>query len=241
MSNKTIRCIAVDDEPIALKKLESYISRCPELKLVAACDSAVAALKVIGAEEVDAMFVDINMPDLTGMQLASLLQSPPMIVFTTAYSEYAVESYKYSAVDYLLKPFDFADFQRAVAKLADRMEEKTEAAKAPEMPDYILVKDGYKYVNITLSDITYLQGMRDYVQIHLADGSQVMAYTSMRQMADRLPSDFMQIHRSYIVNMARIKGVERMRVVIDDKTLLPVGDNYRQTFIDFLQSHSLEK
>ena len=160
-----IRCMAVDDEPIALEKLESYIRRIPFLELVALCDSPVEAVQVIMERRVDVLFVDINMPDLNGMEMVSSLPDPPMVVFTTAHAKYAVESYRFPAVDYLLKPFDFTDFQRAAGRLLKLAKVSNSMATTSD-EDYLLVKDGYKYVNIHIVGILSRQGMRDYVKIH---------------------------------------------------------------------------
>ena len=148
-----IRCIAVDDEPIALEKLEGYIRRVPFLELVALCENPVEAVQVVMEQRVDALFVDINMPDLNGMELVFSLPEPPMVVFTTAYAEYAVESYRIPAVDYLLKPFDFADFQRAAGRLLKQTGTLQAVRLAVPDEDYLLVKDGYKYVSIHFTDI----------------------------------------------------------------------------------------
>jgi len=201
---KQIRCIAVDDEPMALEKLESYIRRLPFLELVALCESPLEAVQVMTGQRVDALFVDINMPDLNGMELVSSLPDPPMVVFTTAYAEYAAESYRFPAVDYLLKPFDF------------------------------------KYVSIRTTDILYIQGMRDYAQIHVEGRKPVMAGTSMAQIREKLPPCFMQVHRSWIVNVRKVREIERMRIVIGGERI-PVGDNYKQQFLDFLRLHTLDK
>ncbi len=190
-----IRCMAVDDEPIALGKLENYIHRIPFLELVALCESPVEAVQIMMEQRVDALFVDINMPDLNGMEMVSSLPNPPMVVFTTAYAEYAAESYRIPAVDYLLKPFDFADFQRAASRLL-KQAKLSNGTTATSDEDYLLVKDGYKYVNVPVADILYIQGMRDYVKIYAEGRKPVVVNTSMTQMKEKLPASFLQVHRS---------------------------------------------
>lgn len=192
-----IRCLAIDDEPMALKKLENYINKTPFLELAGLCDGPFEAMQLMAEQQVDAVFVDINMPDLNGMEFIASLPNPPMTVFTTAYAEYAVESYRLSAVDYLLKPFDFVDFQRAANKLLQQFKP---AQPASQDTACLLVKDGYKYVNIRIADILYASAMRDYVRIHLTEGKPVLASISLKQLKERLPEHFFQIHRSYIVN-----------------------------------------
>lgn len=235
-----IRCIAVDDEPIALEKLEGYIRRVPFLELVALCENPVEAVQVVMEQRVDALFVDINMPDLNGMELVFSLPEPPMVVFTTAYAEYAVESYRIPAVDYLLKPFDFADFQRAAGRLLKQTGTLQAVRLAVPDEDYLLVKDGYKYVSIHFTDILYIQGMRDYVQIYVEGRKPVIATASMSQIKEKLPSCFMQVHRSYIVNVKKVKEIERMRVVIGWERI-PIGNSYKQQFLDFLRLHTLDR
>lgn len=236
---KQIRCIAVDDEPMALEKLENYIRKLPFLELVALCESPLEAVQVMAGQRVDALFVDINMPDLNGMELVSSLPDPPMVVFTTAYAEYAVESYRIPAVDYLLKPFDFADFQRAAGRLLKRASMARER-QASSGEDYLFVKDGYKHVGIHTADILYMQGMRDYVRIHVEGRKPVIAATSMAQVKEKLPPCFMQVHRSYIVNIRKVREIERMRVVIGGERI-PIGESYKQQFLDFLRQHTLDK
>ena len=231
-----IRCMAVDDEPIALEMLENYIRRIPFLELVALCESPVEAVQIMMEQRVDALFVDINMPDLNGMEMVSSLPDPPMVVFTTAYAEYAAESYRIPAVDYLLKPFDFTNFQRAAGRLLKQAKLFNDTATASD-EDYLLVKDGYKYVNICIADILYIQGMRDYVKIYTEGKKSVIVNTSMTQIKEKLPACFLQVHRSWI---KKVKEIERMRIVIGEERI-PVGDSYRQQFMEFLRLHSLDK
>lgn len=235
---RQIRCIAVDDEPMALEKIESYISRIPFLELVALCENPVEAIQVMMKRQVDALFLDINMPDLNGMEMVSLLPYAPMIVFTTAYAEYAAESYRIPAVDYLLKPFDFADFQRAARRLLQQANSST-LRPAVWNEDYLLVKDGYKYISINIAEIMYIQGMRDYAQIHVEGRKPVMTNTSMAQILEKLPACFMQVHRSWIVNVRKVKEIERMRIVIGEERI-PIGESYKQPFLDFMRQHTLD-
>lgn len=224
---------------MALEKLESYIRRVPFLELVALCESPLEAVQMIMEQPVDALFVDINMPDLNGMEMVSSLSDPPMVVFTTAYAEYAAESYRFPAVDYLLKPFDFNSFQRAAGRLL-KQASLASVRQAVPREDYLLVKDGYKYVNIPIADILYIQGMRDYAQIYTEGRKPVIAGTSMAQIKEKLPPCFLQVHRSWIVNIRKVKEIERMRIVIGGERI-PVGDSYKQQFMEFLRLHTLDK
>lgn len=231
---RTIRCLAIDDEPMALKKLENYIGKTPFLDLVGLCESPFEAMRLMAEKPVDAVFIDIQMPDLSGIEFIAAMARPPMVVFTTAYAEYAVESYRLSAVDYLLKPFDFSDFMRASDKLLKLFRETVNEER-------LLVKEGYKYVNIAIADIQYAQAMSDYVKIHLKGDKPVIASISLRQLKEWLPEHFIQIHRSYIVNMNRVQEIERLSIVIDEDTHIPVGENYRKVFQDYMCRHALGK
>ncbi len=232
--------MAVDDEPIALEKLEGYIRRIPFLELVALCESPMEAMQVMTEQQVDAVFVDINMPDLNGIEMVTSLPNPlPMVVFTTAYAEYAAESYRIPAVDYLLKPFDFADFQRAAGRLL-KQANLMPIRQTEHGEDCLLVKDGYKYVSVCIADILYIQGMGDYVKIYAEGRKPVMVSTSMTRIKEKLPTCFLQVHRSWIVNIRKVKEIERMRIVIGEERI-PIGDSYKQQFMEFLRSHSLDK
>ena len=240
---KTIRCLAIDDEPIALDKLESYIRKMPFLELVARCESPLEASGILSEEQVDAIFVDVNMPDINGINFLEQFTNPPMVVFTTAYSEYAVHSYKLNAVDYLLKPYDFTDFSRAANKLLQRYDsEGASVSGAKEDSRHMLVKEGYKFVNVNVDNILYLKGLSEYVQVFMTNRQDpIIASTSLKMIKERLPGNFMQVHRSFIVNMNHIKEVERMRIIVEPDTVIPVGDNYKQAFADYLHSHAIDK
>lgn len=236
---KQIRCIAIDDEPMALEKLDAYIGKVPFLQLVALCESPFEAMPFLTEQQVDAMFIDINMPDLNGMNFIASLPVRPLIVFTTAYAEYAVTSYQFAAVDYLLKPFDFATFQRAANKLYKQLAIAGNVEANDD--DTIYVKVDYRYVNVRIADIIYVKGMSEYVRLFVGGGKPLTAYITMKQLKEHLPSHFLQVHRSYIVNMRQVREIERMRIVIDEDTRIPVGENYKKEFLDYLDSHSLNK
>lgn len=236
---KPIRCIAIDDEPIALEKLQNYIRRVPFLEAVALCESPSEAMKVMTQTHIDALFIDINMPDINGLDFVSSLPEAPMVVFTTAYAEYAADSYRIPAVDYLLKPFDFADFQRAANRLLNQFT-LAELLQSKTDEDYLLVKDGYKYVSIDIAHIQYIQGMRDYVRILVQGKKPVIANTSMVKIKEKLPGYFIQVHRSYIVNIRHISEIERMRIVIAGEHI-PIGDSYKQQFLETIRPHLLDK
>jgi DNA-binding LytR/AlgR family response regulator len=244
-----IKVLAIDDEPLALQQLVSYIQKVSFLQLVGQCQSALEAKEFLNREPVDAVFCDINMPDLNGMDFVKSLAAPPLIVFTTAYSEYAVEGFKVNAVDYLLKPFGLDDFRRAANRLKERLETSPVAVPVAEMPqsnaeddDTIFIKTDYKVVKIAISDIRYIEGMSEYLKIHLeGQPKPLVTLLSMKKMEEYLPPSFMRIHRSYIVNLKRIQEVNKNRVIMDADTYLPIGDNYKEAFNDYLNTRFLGK
>lgn len=245
-----IKCIAIDDEPLALQQLVSYINKIPFLSIVGQCQGAIEAKQIMENEVVDAIFCDINMPDINGMDFVKSLASPPIIVFTTAYSEYAVEGYKVDAVDYLLKPFGLDEFQRAANKVkrvyeqindSDLSSNQNESC-ASEDASTLFFKTEHRIVKVDIADIVYVEGMSEYMKIHLnSQPKPLIVLLSMKKLEERLPSNFMRIHRSYIINLDKIVEVNKNRVIIDKDAYLPIGDLYRDTFNNYLNTRFLGK
>lgn len=238
-----IRCIAIDDEPLALEQLKSYIGKIPFLELVCCCQDAFKAMEVLSKEKIDAIFADINMPDLNGMDFIRSLINPPMVIFTTAYSEYAVDGYKVDAIDYLLKPFGFQEFQRSAQKLLKQWEyENTNNTTMPE-DDSLFIKTEYKIVRVRIADIRYIESMSEYLRLYVENEPKpFMTLLSMKKLEDRLPRDkFMRVHRSYIVNLHKIVEISRSRIVMDKNTYIPVGDNYKEKFAEYLDKMYIKK
>jgi len=238
-----IRCIAIDDEPLALGQLVAYINKVPFLQLAAQCQSALEARKFLENDAVDAIFCDINMPDLNGMDFVKSLAVPPLVVFTTAYSEYAVEGFKVNAVDYLLKPFGLQDFQRAANRLKDRLTESIAAAKpATDSDDSLFLKTDYRIVKVSIPDIRYIEAMSEYLKVWIeGEAKPIITLLSMKKMEEHLPSNFMRIHRSYIINLNKIQEVNKNRVIMDSDTYLPIGDLYKEAFQAYLDTKFLGK
>ena len=241
-----IRCLAIDDEPLALQQLVSYINKVPFLELAAQCRSAIEARQFLENDTVDAIFCDINMPDLNGMEFVKALMAPPLVVFTTAYSEYAVEGFKVNAVDYLLKPFGLQEFQRAANRLKERMEgagmaaENTPAKETED--DTLFLKTDYRIVKVCISDIRYVEAMSEYLKVWLEGQSKpIITLLSMKKMEERLPDSFMRIHRSYIINLTKILEVNKNRVIMDADTYLPIGEMYKDAFQAYLDTKFLGK
>ena len=243
-----IRVLAIDDEPLALRQLTTYIQKVPFLELAGQCQSALQARDILESEVIDAIFCDIHMPDLSGMDFVRQLPAPPLIVFTTAYSEYAIEGYKVNAVDYLLKPFGMNDFLRAALKVQEQYNLRHPAGSqeqsSPVQADgTIFVKTDYRVVRLSISDIRYIEGMSEYLKIHLDGGQKpVITLLSMKKMEDYLPAaQFMRIHRSYIVNLQKIQEVNKNRIIMDADTYLPIGDLYKEAFQSYLDTKFLGK
>ncbi len=246
-----IKCIAIDDEPLALKKLVTYIKKVPFLELVAQCRSAIEAQQVIDNQEVEAIFLDINMPDLNGLDFAKSIQDHskgPVMVFTTAYSEYAIEGYKANAVGYLLKPYGFDEFEAAAQKVKDICEIRQQSATAVEVSadnhdGVIYVKSDYKIVRIDIDKINYIEAMSEYLRISCEDKDKpVIVLLSMKRIEEHLPSSkFMRIHRSFIINLDKISEVKKNHVVLGDGVSLPIGDNYKDAFMAYVNSKILTK
>ncbi len=240
-----IRCLAIDDEPLALQQIVAYIQKVPFLELAAQCQSAMEARSFLENETVDAIFCDINMPDLNGMDFVKSLAVPPLIVFTTAYSEYAVEGFKVNAVDYLLKPFGLQDFQRAANRLRERMEGAQASSNQPvasASEDVLFLKTDYRIVKVSISDIRYVEAMSEYLKVWLeSQPKPVITLLSMKKMEEHLPSHFMRIHRSYIINLTKIQEVNKNRVIMDADTYLPIGDMYKEAFQAYLDTKYLGK
>ena len=246
-----IKCIAIDDEPLALQKLVAYIKKIPYLELVAQCQSAIEAQKVIDQQQIDAIFLDIHMPDLNGLDFAKSMHQKysrgPVMVFTTAYSEYAIEGYKANAVGYLLKPYGFDEFEAAAQKVKDiaeiRQQAMTDVTTQVDDDGTIFVKSDYKIVRMNIKNIRYIEAMSEYLRFCCDDRSKpVIVLLSMKKIEEHLPSNmFMRIHRSYIINLNKICEVKKNHVVIEDDVSLPIGDNYKDAFMNYLNSKILTK
>ena len=235
-----IRCFAIDDEPLALQQIAAYINKVPFLELAAQCQSALEARQFLSDDRVDAIFCDINMPDLNGMDFVKSLTAPPLVVFTTAYSEYAIEGFKVNAVDYLLKPFGMQEFMRAANRLQERL--SIPASAPAETDDTLFLKTDYRIVKVNIPDIRYVEAMSEYLKVWIeGEAKPIITLLSMKKMEERLPDNFMRIHRSYIINLDKIQEVNKNRVIMDADTYLPIGDLYKEAFQAYLDKKFLGK
>ena len=244
-----LTCAIIDDEPLAISLLESYVNKTPFLCLAGKYNSAVNALPILSKEPVDLLLLDIQMPELSGMEFSRILEADTRIIFTTAFSQYALDSYKVNALDYLLKPISYPDFLKSANKALqwyELMRNNTmEPAVVPPVQEKneiesIFIKTEYKLMQIELRKILYIEGLKDYVKIFVeGEPHPILSLVSMKTMEDMLPANrFIRVHRSFIVQPEKIKVIERNRIVFG-KEYIPISDNYKQKFMEFLAQRSL--
>lgn len=231
-----IRTIALDDEPLALKLVAGYIRKTPFLELRGEFNNPLEAVGFLEEDPVDLIILDIQMPDLTGIEFARILNENTKVIFTTAFEKYAVEGFRVNAVDYLLKPFSYQEFLTAVQKARRLIELEKNALPTIEISNqFLFVKSEYKIRRINFDDILYVEGLKDYIKVYLtSEPRPILSLNSMKLMEQKLPSDqFMRVHRSFIVNLSRISMIERGRIIFG-KTYIPVSDNYKGKFQEFI-------
>jgi two-component system response regulator LytT len=234
-----IKVVAIDDEPLALQLVRGYVEKTPFLELAASFDNPVDAVAFIGSSDVDLVLLDIQMPDLTGTELARVIGGGPKVIFTTAYEKYALEGFRLDAVDYLLKPFSYAEFLRAAQKAERIINLERRGLPVLEVKnDFLFIKSDYKIRRINFSEIHYIEGLKDYVKIFLiGEKKPVLSLSTMKALEARLPGDrFMRVHRSYIVNLDTVKVIERNRIVYGE-VRIPVTDQYKEQFQKFLDGN----
>jgi two-component system, LytTR family, response regulator LytT len=236
-----ITAIAIDDEPLALQLVSGYIEKTPGLKLVAGFDNPLDAMDFLAKEAVDVIFVDIQMPDLTGIEFTRLLVKGPKVIFTTAYEKYALDGFKLDVVDYLLKPFSYEEFLKAFQKVQRLIKlEKGVPDQVAANNVFLFLKSDYKIKRINFNDILFIEGLKDYVKVFTVNSPKpVLSLTTMKLLESKLPaSKFMRVHRSFIVNLEQINTIERSRIVFG-KTYIPVSDQYKDKFQEFLDKNFL--
>ena len=233
-----IKCLAIDDEPLALKQLSSYIENTPFLENVALCQSAFEAMEYLSRNEVDLMFVDINMPDINGMDFVKSLSNRAQVIFTTAYSEYAMEGFQVDAIDYILKPISYTSFLKSVTKAKTWFElNQKQPETIQSSQECLFVKSEYKLIKILLSEIKYIESANEYIQIHLENDPPVTTLIRLKSIEEQLPKDkFMRVHRSFIVSLDKVKVIDRNRIVFDQKVFIPIGEQYKDNFQAFINT-----
>lgn len=240
-----LTCLIVEDEPLARNLLVDYVKKVPSLQLVEACSNAMDAMEILRKQQVDLLFLDIQMPEITGITFLKILQKRPLVIFTTAYSQYALEGYELDVVDYLLKPITLERFLKAVDKAVQRHQLQNQAStpfiaqSGSEKPDFVFVKDGTKMVKVRLDDILYVEGMKDYVTIHTRD-KKITTLQRMKVLEEQLPSDkFIRVHHSFIIALNAIDAVHRSDVQIG-QAMIPISDSYKKTFRDFIDKNQMQ-
>ena len=234
----TINCAIIDDEPLAAGLLESYVAKTPYLNLTGTYNSAITAMRDLRDNPVPLLFLDIQMPELSGVEFAKILPKDTKIIFTTAFPQYALEGYKVNALDYLLKPISYEDFLRATEKAQDwyNILQKREAYNYDRI---MFIKSEYKLLRVCFDDILYVEGLKDYVRICLKNGEKIMSLMSMKKLEDYLPHpEFLRTHRSYIVHMPEVRSIDRFRIVFGD-VFIPISDNYKEEVQQYLDTHTL--
>lgn len=231
---RILRCCVIDDEPLAARLINDYIEKTPFLESAGIFGSAQEAIKAVLSGDIDIVFLDIQMPQLNGLEFARLVPKQCKIVFTTAYDRYAIDGFKVNAVDYLLKPVSYTEFLAAATKILNLIETPTATRN-----DYIIVKSEYKLVQIPVNDIIFIEGVRDYVKIYIEGDSSVLTLMNIKSLDQALPRDmFMRVHRSYIVNTSKIRVIERNRIVFG-KHYVPVSESYKDAFADYVSHHTV--
>ncbi|MGJ5641090.1 LytR/AlgR family response regulator transcription factor [Formosa sp. S-31] len=248
MDKLVLKCVIVDDEPMALNLVESYVKKTPFLELLKKCSSALEALEFIGEHPVDLLFLDIQMPDLTGLEFSRMLNGNTKVIFTTAFDQYALEGFKVEALDYLLKPFDYAEFLNAANKAKTwftmlrqgKGQLKESQDVSSDKKDFLFVKSEYKQLRVKLADVLYFEGLKDYIKIWLKNEPKpILTLMSLKALEEELPeTDFMRVHRSFIVSLKNIDVIERSQIIINDQRIT-VSEQYKTRFLEFINNNSL--
>jgi two-component system, LytTR family, response regulator len=240
-----LNCVIVEDEPLARNLLTEYVRKVPSLNLIEACSSPIIALEVLRNNPIDVLFLDVQMPELTGISLLKVLQKRPLVILTTAYSEYALQGYELDVVDYLLKPITFERFLKAVDKVTLRLDSKKSPAIIAEKPaatveqPFVFIKDGTKLVKVVFDDILYVEGLKDYVTIHL-NNQKIVSLQRLKTLEEQLPPEkFIRVHNSFIVALRSIDVVHKNHVQIRNAQI-PIGETYKKSFRDFIEQNRMQ-
>lgn len=237
-----MKCIIIDDEPLAVDVIESYLQKIRDMEIVAKCNNPLDAISLINKHQIDLVFLDIEMPNLTGIDLVKTIHNIPQFIFTTAYPQYALEGFNLNATDYLVKPIPFQRFLKAISKAKDKYELEKKSINLPsavphkeqETNDFIFVKAEYENIKIDVNNIKYIQGLKDYIKIYTKDSNKaILTLSNFKEILDKLPNQFLRVHRSFIVNISYIKALQKTKVVIDDMRI-PIGETYKKEVLERL-------
>lgn len=230
-----IRCVVIDDEPLARQLLTDFIAKVPELSLEGSFSSALNSLELLRKKQVDVLFLDIQMPDITGIEFLKALDHKPLVVFTTAYAEHALTGYELDVADYLLKPFDFNRFLKSITKITQRLKPESESKNASDQTEFIFIKDGTKQVKIPVTSIRFIKGSREYVTIVTTD-KKVMSLQTMKSMEEILPADFIRIHNSFIISLAAVETIYKNKLQLGNEDF-PIGITYKKKVLEALAKY----
>jgi two-component system LytT family response regulator len=234
----SIRCHIIEDEPMASKLLQLYVSKLPDLELIAVSDNPLHALESLKTNPVDLLFLDIRMPEMTGLSLLEVLTYRPLAILTTAFSEFALESYELDVVDYLKKPITFERFVKAVGKAEQRLQPREPTHEKSGGADYIFVKEGTRFVKVNIDDILFIEGLKNYVAIHTA-AQKIVSLQRLKTLEDQLPAEkFIRVHLSYIVAKGAISSVKENEIQVG-AAKIPIGETYLKSFMDFINGRHL--
>lgn len=230
-----MKCLIIDDEPLAVELLEDFVSKVPMLKLVDTCSNAIEASAILQTNKIDLIFSDIEMPDFSGIEFIKSLDVKPLFIFTTAYSHYAVEGFNLNAVDYLVKPIPFHRFLKAVNRAQElfllKNEEPKQAIQTEDSPNFIFVKSDYENIKLNFDDIKYFEGLKDYIKIFTTSHKPILTLSNFKKIEEKLPdTTFVRVHRSFIVSLKYIHSVQRNRILIDG-VRVPIGQNFKENFL----------
>jgi len=233
-----INCAIIDDEPLAAGLLKSYAEKTPFLNLIGSYGSALEAMKELRDNPAQLLFLDIQMPELSGIEFAKILPTETKVIFTTAFQQYAIEGYKVDAIDYLLKPISYEDFLKSANKALNWFT-TTQKQLTYAQDRFMFIKSDYKLIRVALDDILYIEGLKDYVRIYLADGQKLMSLMNMKKLEDYLPRpEFLRTHRSYIVHMSKAESIDRFRIVFGEE-YIPISDSYKEVVQQYFDMHTL--
>ncbi len=233
-----LKCVIIDDEPLAIDVIAEHIDRTPFLSLEQRFTHPVKAFEFLSENKVDIVFIDIKMPDLNGIELVNKLDYQPVVIFTTAFDQYAIDGFKVNAVDYLLKPVDYPDFLKAAEKAKKWIYANNQTLSIKSDKEFLFIKSEYKIIRIELNKIQYIEGMNEYVRIHRENAKPIMSLLSLKSIENQLPEDqFMRVHKSYIVNLQKITEIESNTIICGDGIVIPVSKLYREKFQEYVKTN----
>ena len=226
-----MKCVIIDDEPLAVDVIDSYVNQIGGMEIVAKCNNPLDAITILNKHQVDLVFLDIEMPNLTGLDLVKTVDNIPQFIFTTAYPQHALEGFELNATDYLVKPIPFQRFLKAVSRAKEKYELESNTSSEATNNDFIFVKSEYENIKVNVQDIEYIEGLKDYIKIHRkGQAKTLLTLLSFKAIIEKLPSNFIRTHRSYIININYIRALQKTKVIIGE-TRIPIGETYKEVVL----------